>query len=452
MTNSIIYGYIEDTIFQPKSFIDFGENIIEGLGYLNDNLVNYFSTKAILNDPRTSRLNVLGKPVPGIIRVLFDKDKVDDIDVITSLSAANQTKLFNIIERILYSDQASIDAINTDLSSENQYSIYQNNSLVYSSYHTQLALTLDASTTVNILIRHSFSFAVSIDGTLILFKLWIKDTNFENEYPLSTITQVIPAAPPDHFLDLSKFKDILGAIITSSDFKFTRMHPEIKYDDHSGLCEYYTKFVISSSNTRLVPFGILYKGAKPSTLEIRKAIREYLHNLGITQDDVWMSLFPDIFIIAEFYLIPVWSNKIRRLEREIYPSILPTYKFLNPITILFPNMSSEWIDRHTEIITNSKTEQFTLTVPDINNDPLYYSLLRIHPTYQNHGPDHSTFGFMEEHTQDFGRKLAKAISILVQETFITDEFLNNTIVDKNWLSFTSNRIEYHVLYESDFPV
>jgi hypothetical protein len=114
-------------------------------------------------------------------------------------------------------------------------------------------------------------------------------------------------------------------------------------------------------------------------------------------------------------------------------------------------MSQEWIDQYTEIIMNSKTEQFTLSVPDINNDLIYYSLLAIHPTYQNHGPDHSTFGFMEEHTQDFGRKLAKAISILVGETFLTDEFVNNTIVDKTWLSFVTNRVEYHVLYKADYP-
>jgi hypothetical protein len=450
MTTQMLYGYVEDTVFQPKVAIDLANTVNTGLGYLDDNLVNYFAEKSILNDVRSTRLNLLGQPLTGILRLLFDKSKLEDLTVIEQLSSVNQAKIFNILERIVYSNNELITNVINQLETEAQYDIYVEDSLSWSSDLSHVTIIVN-SAPVDLVVRSSFTFAVNINGSIINFKIWIKSSVFKEEYPLSTITQIIPAAPPEYFLDISKFTDIISAIITTSNFKFTRMHPEIKEDDHSGLVEYYTKFVISSSSIRNIPFGVLYKGAKPSTLEIRQAIREYLIDLGIAQEENWTSIFPDLFVVAEFYLIPIWTNKINRLEREVYPSILSLNNPTEAIPIIFPNLSTEYINTRTELVMNSKTEVFTISVPDINNDPQFESLWMIHPTYQNHGPDHSTFGFMEEHTQEFGRRFAKAISILVGETFITDEFADSTINDHRYLSFTVNRVEYHVLYESSYP-
>jgi hypothetical protein len=240
-------------------------------------------------------------------------------------------------------------------------------------------------------------------------------------------------------------------MIDASDFSFTRLHTEIHADDHTGLFKYFTKFTISSNNTRLIPIGILYQGHTPSSLEIRQAIRDYILNLHIATEEKWKSILPDIFVVAEFYLIPLWNHKINRLERELYPSILNVQDITHPVELVFPDTDKLWISLYTELLLNSKLEVFTLSIPDPLNHTDYRSILTLHPTFQNHSPDSSTFKYMESHTQDFGRKFSKAISILSHESYMTDEFLTNTFNDKEFISFTVSGVEYHILHLEEYP-
>jgi hypothetical protein len=453
MSMQTIYGFVIDPIFNNTLIKDLNDEIDSGLGYLNDNLINYFSIRSRFNDNRDSRLNILGSPLLTQLQIIFDKTKLNDISIIENITDEQLISLFNIIELIELSNNSTHIAIESHLTDETEYNtIYVPDSFQWSAGITDININLNGTNTA-LTIRNSFSFNIDLgDDNIIQFKLWLSSTKFEIEYPLSTITKIIPPCPPEYFLDVSLFTDSLSTLITSSTFSFGVLHPDIHQTDHTGLLSYRTKFVITSNNIRLIPFGILYQGHPPTSLEIRKAIREYLLRLGIAHEDKWKSVFPDLFVIAEFYFVPIWDNVINRLERELYPSILLcNADTLQSVKLAFPDTDTTWIDTQTEIVMNSKLEIFTLSLPDVLNDPNYISLKIIHPTYQNHSSDSNTFKFMETHTQDFGRRFAKAMSILAGESYITDEFVYNTFHDRTYLSFVVSGVEYHILRKEDYP-
>ena len=147
-----------------------------------------------------------------------------------------------------------------------------------------------------------------INGSESKFKLWLNNEAFKIGYPLTTVTTVVPPCEPKFLLDPSLQTTAVTAIVNSAESIFNNMDRGTTGVDHTGTLAYRTRWVVSSQNIPEVRFGLMYQGATPSSLEARAYIRDYFTSLGIAQESVWESIFPDLYITAQFFIVPHWSN------------------------------------------------------------------------------------------------------------------------------------------------
>ena len=219
--------------------------------------------------------------------------------------------------------------------------------------------------------------------------------------------------------------------------------------DQNGIYSYSTKYVIDVSKTLWLPFALAYCGAKtPSTLECRKAIRQYLEaNTSLTQDKLRV-LFPELYIAARFFVVPLWDVKNSLTDRDVYNSVFAMSTILQKSKLAFSTTAAEFFDKNMELLLNAQNKMLCVCMPDELNDSIF-SILKQHPTYQDYSSNVSGWKYMTAETQEFAGKLNRCMAILNGEA-VSSEFVTNVIGGKSWLSFTSGKAEYLVLTRDSY--
>lgn len=440
----MIYGFLTDTMFKPVSYIEYGNNNLPPVCFLDDNIENYFNTKLTVTDHRIVR-NV--PTYTGTIQVVVDADKLPVDHIFSVLGYPDQEKLFSLFETVYLAGTKTVETLEEDLVSDPEYSqFYVPGTLRLG--RTYVNTGLPAEHVSPDVMVDCFSLEVVFDEVNTAFKLWMNRAKFAADYPLSTISKVVLPCDHSYLLNPSKFANIVETIIKSNEFSFSELDSNITSGDHSGLLTYKTKYNISSSSVKLMPFGILYKGATPSSLDIRQAIREKLIGYGTAPAEVWEALFPDLFVTGQFFIVPVWDNVSVRTDRIMFPSIVNIKKIKTILAGLFPDLPANFVEDHQEVFTCAQSEIFLLSVPDPLN-ATQFSLLTVHPTYQFYSPQNQTHAYMEPKSRDFSIRLNRCMAVLSGEA-VLEEFVENTIDERRYLSFVSYGVEYHVLYKEDY--
>ena len=490
------YCFLEDSSFYPSTNIDLGDIKLPEAGYLGSNEEAYFTKKAIIKDPRSRRLQFNNNDMTGQIKLYFDQAKVpakneygyDIKDLFANISNENLVYLFNILERIYMNCHEDLSLIEDALEHDKEYykeCYYPGSLSVSKKYsHTEThpetgeqilkykVITTDV-TSYQGEVSHSiktpnyftFTFVDDSTGTEIGYeiKVWLSRKSFLENYPLSTIIKVILPCDYTYILDPTKFYNSIDALTKATDFSLNSIDvrdyetgedtdvADISTLDTSGLITFRTRYVINSQYTYQLPFGVLFKGAKPSTMEIRKAIREYLMDISNITQSKWESLLPDLFVTGQFYLVPMWNNVTERVGmNNLYPSIV-NFKSMDKIfTTLFPDLSTTFISKYQEVLLNGQSEIFLTALPDSLNDGNQFSIYDLHPTYQYHTPQEPAYTFQEDKTKEFNKLLNRCLSALMGEV-VVDGNLNNTNIDGiRYVSFTADRIEYHVMKKASY--
>lgn len=446
-------GYIDDTLFKKKEYIAHVDNPYPNC-VIDRTIGNYFHKNIKVLDPREERLQLGGKVIKDQLSFHYDKSK-HETDFFDSLPNSDLAMFFNIVEMIFTANGDSSEAIDFNLKTNNlTKEAYVPNTLSLSKKAvTGTIYNIDGLTpTTEINLVTFFSFNIKVQGKdETTFRIFLNRESFLKDYPLSTINRVILPCDKIYILDPSKISGTVEMMIKSNKFSFKDLDESIITEDHSGLLTFYTKYITPSmSAIQLLPFGILYQGAKPSSLEIREAIRNELKKDGIAEDQVWESILPDLFVTAQFFIIPIWDNKSKRSFGTIYPSIINAHKYQSVISELFPNLSTDYIRTNQEMITCGQSELFLTTIPDPLNKEKF-SLLKEHPSYQYHmSQDGAVFTNMDPLTQDFNKRLNRAMAVACGETIALADVSDNTIDERLWHSFSSNKVEYHILSRSSY--
>ena len=442
-----IYGFITDTLFWKKQVVDFTKAIDTGLGYLDDILINYFHQIATIHDPRGIRLDVLGVTPGGEISLVFDSSKIDEaLNPFSNISDEEIVNLFNIVEKCLYTQNRSEIELNDELKTQEIY----NTSYIVDTVHRSATYTMATIPGIRseLKIYDFIEFEMMLNTVQVHFKFWINSTHFKANYPLTTITAVIPPCEP------TLQTDVVSAVIASSGSIFSNINTGTTDVDHTGTLAYRTKYVVSSQSTPSIQFGLMYQGATPTSLESRAAIREYLLSLGIAQDALWEAKFPDIFVTAQFFLIPQWNNYTERPNNKygnVYHGIINYSDLYKSTNRIFPSLGNEWIESHLEVITNPFNPILLTAIADPLNEGERFSIRNILTTYQAFGPDDTNYDYQEANAKNFSRYLGQAMAILYGDDVLsTSGFIENTFYDRRYLSFTCDQVEYHVLYREDF--
>lgn len=442
-----LYCFFKDQFLMPKDKIVIGELSTSGLGYLDDDGDNYFNNPCTVRDHRTERLTILTEPITDQCSFVFDYDQIQEPDELLTTPLENFEQLFDIIERVVYPYGSTQQQLDTLLSGAANYSIYRSGSLIISAHTTAYTHGEEV-----VHVPNWVQFDVMIDTHEYTFKIWVNQEAFKEDYPISTIVGVIPPCNPAHLLDPSQFHTTIGTLVKSGRFSFELVDEHVENDDHTGMIVYYTIYNNAEDSVVDLPFGVFYKGNVPSTLQIRKAIREYLLSLGLADEDLWKEILPDLFVKAQFFLIPVWDNVVERLNGTFFPSFIKTKRIKTIVDAVMTDISEDFRDDMTELITNSHDECFILSVPNPINEDIF-SFLDSHPSYQNHSTSDPAFSYQDVDTRLFNRRLATAMAIIQGETNSEVAKFNTNVFDgKSYLSFVVAEVEYHVLKKESFEM
>lgn len=429
-----VYAFLSDTDFVHETDRGFVDNRGEDNTQLDDNQINMFDKPYVITDSHdTSRhlyvdANQIEKGVLDLLEIDSELSKL-----ITDISNVDAFTLAQLEERCVEENDNYIE--NTLNRSTKVFSVHREH---------------DTAFHIPEWIKFAYSFEnTDGDTTEVLFKLWLHHTPFEEQYPIATIVRVVPIIDPAVYLDTSLMKNSIDTLIQSGTYAFNRLHTEINASDHTGLLVYESRFINTADAVYRVPFGILYKGHSPDSLAVRKAIRSMLLDLKIADEDVWKSRFPDLFIQSQFFMYPMWTNIEKRPERDIYPSIQKVKPALDKAIDCLPEMDRNFILDHLEFV-NDISFITTCSVPDPNNETVM-SVREWLNTYQAHAKSDPGFRLLDEKAKDFAIKFSDAISIIRGELDMKAIYLKNTFFNREYLSFSSEYVEYHIYIKDVEP-
>lgn len=443
----MIYGFLSDSAFKLTPILEYGTTSLPPVCYLDDNMVNYFQTKLTVTDPRATRNET---PVAfGKLQLHVDSAQLENVNMLTMLTDDQLSDLFSLFEYIEMNTQIPVSQLQTNIENNSVYAdIYKVDTLVLGNTTISTGSTIVTKMVDYFVVTVKFikdTTTVEIEET---FKVWLNRNKFLSDYPLSTLCKVVLPCDPSYLLNPGQIPSIVDAIIDSNSYAYNVLGTDITNEDHTGLLTFYTKYNVSSTSVKMLPFGILYKGAKPSTMIIRKSIRTLLEGLGIAASSVWESLLPDLYVTGQFFIVPVWDNTIVRPDRVMFPSIIPVNKLTTILPIIFPDFTDTFVDGHLDVLTIAQSEVFILAIPDPANDT-DMTLLGVHPTYQYYSPQDTTHMYMGPKTKDFSIRLNRCMAVLAGET-VLEEFSTNTFNERDFLSFVSYENEYHVLTKETY--
>lgn len=427
-----------------------------GYGYLTDYLKSYFNVPTILPDSRTNRLVVEGVQSDYRMELHFDHNEYDlepDIDY-SALTQTELDALFNIIEALAFNVVADDDAYETLLTGSVAFDIYTPESLVRSVTQATVDFTINQSAApVEVEVREWVSFECTLNGFTQTYKVWFGRDEFAADYPHTTFTHITYPDDPARLL-AGTYTSGVSAMAAGSDFASTDLNVTVSGSDNTGVKKFTSVYNPGGTSNVLNPavsFLVFYKGKEPSTQQVREHIRDDLLGLSLAIEDVWKTILPALFVNGRYFFVPLWDNFVLLPgDITLRSGIMNYKKALDLMLTVFSSYDPQFVEDNMEITLSSASDMYLIGLPSEDTDSEDPTLAELYPTYQ---PIDGTVAFFDNQTietQEFNVQLAAAIAVLTGAsnnlTFGEDEFEG-----RQWLTFSANYQEYHVLKSDQFP-
>ena len=445
------YGFLVDDALKVSTTLDLASTSDQGYGVLTGEPANYLVKKGVLNDSRSSRLALLENKSPaGQLAFWFDQNQVD-LAQLQGLSEEDNTKLFNIIERLYLAQQYADSSIESQLTTDDAYDGYVALSLAHStSSGTPVVFNVN-KTGKECTIYDWYSFEFNRGTINFVLYFWVKRSAFAADYPFTTITKVIPPYAPSTLVDPVTLIQVtnLNVLANSSTYIFDQSNLEVAARDQNGVYKYSTKYVVSGDASVEIPFALTYCGAAvPSSLACRTAIREYLSANTSISDSALEAIFPDLFVSARFYVVPLYDLYSQLTDRDVYNSIINYTAINERAAKVFTDTDASFRSKYLEVILNAQNTKWSMVLPDELNGKIL-SVLAQHPTYVNYSTQVPGWKYMTATTQEFAGKLIRCMAVLDGDSTST-EFLSVTDGGRSYLTFTAGSAEYYVMTKESY--
>lgn len=443
----MIYGFIVDEALQKwddRTLL--ASSVDQGSGYASENVLEYFNQVGVIRDHRDSRFAYMGSGITmfGKLGFIIDKrppnvdgvvESEPDADVADNetldydrVSTAEWQRIFNIIEDTLYYRSGIVtgtlvNSLNLRFSSGSSYSGYEVGTLHISSetsgdekYIPEITATASNKSMIganelSIPMWMQFSFKTTELG-IITFKLWIHQDSFLREYPYSTICDVVLPMPVERLADPTLLGGAVESVIDTSSFVQEVYKDNLAAKEASGAAIYSTVYMPESIN-RMLPFGVIYKGTEPSDDLKKKAIRRKLIEEGLKvepniTENTWYVIFPNLFVAAKFYLVPMFSNLFEKVSMYLENGIQKFTTIESVLQTLFPYSDITAMRGHLELVGHDATNLIIAAIPDPTNDSNKW-LHDLLADYMAVDGTDRTFSYQGELTQRFSLLLAEGI-------------------------------------------
>ncbi len=426
-------------------------NMNQGAGYLTDNMDNYFVTSSSIKDERSSRLTVLDTPSEKPVGTLsLHFDTANTTEDLSTYDAADYVKLFNIIEKCVYDTNVNDTVMNTILLGDNAYGGYIEDSIIRSASQTTIDVTgesIQQSNTVKDLISFSFDNG----ATVIDFRIYVAEDNFNSGYPISTITKVISPCDPNKFISMSSYANVLTAISESASYVNNELNSPVADQDHSGVYNLSVGFFNEGTTPDYdMSFALLFKGRTPTEIEAKVATREYLIATSVTTEETWKTLFPSLWSTNAFYLIPMWDNKTPE-PGSIYTNMISHLELKTVAVDKLIDHTELIIDMNMSVFKNSAIEIPVISVPDMTNDVSDNILSDVHTTYLSIDATSPNWNLQTEATRAFNEHLSNVLGVCLGGTN-TWGYATVVKVGREWYQFNDGSRSIYVLTPTGYGV
>lgn len=447
----MIHGFVIDEAFYPpgNSLHEIDDNISNG--YLKRESYSYFVKPDDIKDVRDTRLHMFSEPLTAHMKIIHDIDDAfiepELVTFIKNAPTENKECLFNIIEFLFYRTVTfTRDELNDELINDNtSFSNYIPDSLIISVKTNEVNIYDNANTLCDIM--EWVQFDIDINGIVETFKLWINDPAFRDDYPLSTITETIFPLSNAELLDPSSLVNIYEAVNSSIAITTAKLHDKINEGNHTGYINFTTKYIDPDGGLYYLPFSILYKGRRPTSIEMRDMIRSLLDYV-LADEAKWKTVLPDLFIDGRFYMIPMWDVLTREPNRDTYPSVMPLNTMVDKLGQIMNEYDKEYIKDHLEVISVSYIESPIGIIKDENNITDVFVSER-HPTYQYYSSHDASFQYQEALTRAFNTQLNKVLSAAAGESTLTN-IATEELDGRVFLVFVIDGLEFMVISRASY--
>ena len=453
MSLTTVYCYYLDDAFKKAIKLNSASEEDQGYGVLDSEARSYFYDATVLYDVRSTRLSLLDNKAPyGDNSLIFDGHQLPEL-LFDDVNDLTLQRILNIAERCAYQQTITDSAIDYQLRSNNAYEGYVPESFMRSVGAGEVMATCGDKTCRSINIYDWFSFEFTLkDDVTVKFHVWLSNARFKEDYPYTTISAVVPPCSLDLLTNPGALVSTLNIdmLQMTSSFIFGQSQDIAKLiRDHSGVYSFTTKYVIDANRSIQIAFALPYCGPKaPTSMECRKAIREYLELKGELTEDNLKILFPELYISARFYIVPLWDYYHQFVDGTVYTSINSLYKYMNYMNDVFFDVDDEFKYQYCEILENGHTKMPSLSLPDTLNNK-HFSIRELHPTYQDHSTLSVGWRYMTAATQEFAGKFMRCLKVLNGES-TSAEFITVDLDGIKYLSFTSGDAEYLVMFKDSF--
>lgn len=283
-------------------------------------------------------------------------------------------------------------------------------------------------------------------------KIWLSGSTLDYDYDEYSIVVVPPVSNLDvFFTSVSEIEDAL------SDRPISRLidiAQELKEKDPETVTRVHEyNYVNKTLDLKIsTNWCVLIYGPSGDDVEsIKEAIRKYVLDNSTHTETEWKEIFPDIFSINEFILIPRFDQYAipsLYVEKGIYSSIFNLQDCINYCTSKIDYYPKDHIVNNVEIFPYDYNAIMICCIPGDSNDEACNTLNKV---FKDFIPVSSTgydFNRMKEGTKEWCLKLElmlKTAENLDEYSEIPNGLKKVFRNDKLYVSFTYNKIKYLML-------
>ena len=295
-------------------------------------------------------------------------------------------------------------------------------------------------------------------GTGNEIKIWFNDPSFQAQYDDYQLVVVPPITPIDGFFTSpTNIKSLLAAntppIVTNLIQNAKNGFPE------SILTTNEYNFVDPTNPTNLIPtaWNLLIYGAAGNNVDViqNTLIQYILANTTKTQAQ-WTAIFPDIFKVTEFIIMPNWdkySIPNMTLQSGIYSPSIVMSNALALLTSKVTNYPSAHINANADIFSQPYKSLTLMSIGSPDNNNGIFNISTMFPDFIDVSSTSSDFSRMSQSTQDWANLLDRAIISAETLTAYSNVPVGMSKVTRNnilYLVFKFNNIDYLVSAKSSF--
>ncbi len=290
-------------------------------------------------------------------------------------------------------------------------------------------------------------------------KLWLNDEDFRLTFDDFEIVVVPMVSNLDDFFDT--YSHVNTLVTAAKDPTNVVNRFELAKGEHPPTIQKVMTYSWHDSmippNLIPTPWGILIYGAAGDNLDaIREALKEYILDHSAHTEEEWGEIFPGIFRVAEFMLIPMWhrySIPNASLSQGIYSPISSAFRDRSIVSDILPALNHEYIALHMESFVFPYKSIAVQSIPSQFNNVNLHSLQKAIPNWAHISTDTYDFSRMNLDAQSWAEKMANAINIAESMTNISPVGAGLTRLHRSgvmYVAFEDNEKTYLVCSKKYF--